>query len=179
MTSEKQLIKRARKYNQQTLAEIYDRYSPGIFRYAVRLLNDSEQAENCVSETFSRFLAALQRGGGPKDHLQAYLYRIAHNWITDQYRRQPSLPLDPEFAIDSDPKVDPQSVSADVIIREQVRNALMELTPDQRRVVVLKFLEGWSNIEVAEAMGKPVGAVKSLQHRGLAALRRFLFETNE
>jgi RNA polymerase sigma-70 factor (ECF subfamily) len=179
MASEKQLIKGARKFNQQTLAEIYDRYSPGIFRYAVRLLNDSEQAENCVSETFSRFLTALQRGGGPKDHLQAYLYRIAQNWITDQYRRQPSLPLDAEFAVDPDPKVDPQSASADAIIREQVRNALMKLTPDQRRVVVLKFLEGWSNIEVAEAMGKPVGAVKSLQHRALAALRRLLLETNE
>ncbi len=69
MASEKQLLKRARKYDQQTLAEIYDRYSPGIFRYAVRLLKDGEQAENCVSETFSRFLSALQRGGGPKDHL--------------------------------------------------------------------------------------------------------------
>lgn len=179
MTSEKQLLKRARKYDQQTLAEIYDRYSPGIFRYAVRLLNDVEQAENCVSETFSRLLQALQRGGGPKDHLQAYLYRIAHNWITDQYRRQPSLPLDAEYAVDPDPKVDPQSAGYDTILQDQVRTALMELTPEQRQVIVLKFLEDWSNAEVAEAMSKPVGAVKSLQHRGLAALRRLLFETSE
>jgi RNA polymerase sigma-70 factor (ECF subfamily) len=179
MASEKQLLKRARKYDQQTLAEIYDRYSPGIFRYAVRLLKDGEQAENCVSETFRRFLSALQRGGGPKDHLQAYLYRIAHNWVTDQYRRQSPLPLDADFAVDPDPKVDPRSASGDIIFQEQVRSALMELTPDQRQVIVLKFLEDWSNVDVAEVMGKSVGAVKSLQHRGLAALRSLLFETSE
>ncbi len=55
----------------------------------------------------------------------------------------------------------------------------MELTPDQRQVIVLKFLEDWSNVDVAEVMGKSVGAVKSLQHRGLAALRSLLFETSE
>ena len=179
MALEKQLLKLARKYDQQALAEIYDRYSPGLFRYAVRLLDDGEQAENCVSETFSRFLSALQRGGGPKDHLQAYLYRIAHNWITDQYRRQPSLPLDADFAVDPDPKVDPRSPSGDIILQDQVRAALRELTPDQRQVIILKFLEGWSNAEVAEAMDKPVGAVKSLQYRALAALRRLLFVTSE
>jgi RNA polymerase sigma-70 factor (ECF subfamily) len=179
MPSEKQLLKRARKYDQQTLAEIYDRYSPGIFRYAVRLLNDHEQAENCVSETFSRFLHALQSGGGPKQHLKAYLFRIAHNWITDQYRRQPPLPLDTDYAVDPDPKVDPQSVAGDIFLQDQVRTALMNLTPDQRQVITLKFLEGWTNAEVAEAMGKPVGAIKSLQHRGLAALRRLLFDGSE
>jgi RNA polymerase sigma-70 factor (ECF subfamily) len=50
------------------------------------------------------------------------------------------------------------------------------LTPDQRQVVILKFLEGWSNAEVAETLNKPVGAVKSLQHRALGALRRILLE---
>jgi len=174
MASEKQLIRRARKYDQQTLAEIYDRYSPEIFRYAARLLNDIEQAENCVSETFSRFLQALQSGGGPKKYLRAYLFRIAHNWITDQYRRRPTFPLDKNDAIDPGAMVDPSSMEGDVILRDQVRTALMELTPDQRQVIALKYLDGWSNAEVAEALGKPVGAIKSLQHRALAALRRSL-----
>ncbi len=48
----------------------------------------------------------------------------------------------------------------------------MRLTPEQREVVVLKFLEGWENAEVAALLGKPVGAVKALQHRALEALRR-------
>jgi RNA polymerase sigma-70 factor (ECF subfamily) len=109
----------------------------------------------------------------------AYLYRIAHNWITDQYRRQISYPLDEDHIIDPDPSIDPQSDTRDVILQDQVRTALMGLTPDQRQVIVLKYLEGWTNAEVAKSMNKPVGAVKSLQHRGLAALRRLLSEVNE
>jgi RNA polymerase sigma-70 factor (ECF subfamily) len=174
MSSEKQLLKRARAFDQQTLAEVYDRYSPGLYRYAIRLLGDGSHAEECVAETFSRFLSALQRGGGPKEHLQAYLYRIAHNWITDNYRSQPSLPLHLENVVETNPHTNPQSVADDVHLKAQVREALLQLTPDQRQVIILKYIEGWSNAEVAKAMRKPVGAVKSLQHRALANLNRLL-----
>jgi len=176
MASEKKLLKRARAFDRRALAEIYDHYSPGLFRYAERLLGDSSQAEECVAETFNRFLSALRRNIGPQEHLQAYLYRIAHNWITDQYRRQPPLPLDLNHAVDIDPSIDPRSADHDVILQDEVRGALRKLTADQRQVIVLKFLEGWSNTDIAETMGKPVGAVKSLQHRGLAALRRLLLK---
>jgi RNA polymerase sigma-70 factor (ECF subfamily) len=174
MSTEKQLLKGARAFEQGSLAEIYDRYSPGLYRYAIRLLGDSNQAEECVAETFSRFLHVIKRGGGPREHLQAYLYRIAHNWVTDQYRSQPALPLDPDYVIEAEPDSDPQSSGSDVFLKDQVRRALMQLTPTQRQVIALKFLEGWSNVEIAKAMKKPVGAVKSLQHRALAALNRLL-----
>jgi RNA polymerase sigma-70 factor (ECF subfamily) len=55
-----------------------------------------------------------------------------------------------------------------------VRQALRRLTPDQQQVIILKFVEGLSNAEVGLILGKPEGAVKSLQHRALAALRRQL-----
>ena len=86
----------------QTLAEIYDQYSPGLYRYAMRLLGDVQLAEDCVAETFSRFLRVLHAGGGPREYLQAYLYRVAHNWITDQYRRTnpPQISLDQAFSLD-------------------------------------------------------------------------------
>lgn len=176
MTSDKEILKRARAFDQQTLAEIYDQYSPKLYRYAIRLLGDDTQAEDCVAETFSRFLKALQRGGGPKEHLQAYLYRIAHNWITDQYRRQSPVPLEQEEAVESNSQLDPQAIVDEIFLQDRVREALKEITPDQRQVVILKFLEGWSNSEVAKSIGKPVGAVKSLQHRALAALRRQLID---
>lgn len=174
MTSEKQLLKLARTFDQDSLAVIYDRYSPKLYRYAVRLLGDETQAEDCVAETFSRFLRALQKGGGPREHLQAYLFRIAHNWVTDQYRRHPPVPLDPDEPIEADSVTDPQTAADETFLQDQVRSAMLELTPEQRQVIVLKYLENWSNAEVAKAMGKPVGAVKSLQHRALAALRRLL-----
>ena len=63
MDSDKDLLSRARRLQRQALAEVYDRFSPGLYRYARRLLGDADLAEECVAETFSRFLRALHRGG--------------------------------------------------------------------------------------------------------------------
>lgn len=176
MKSEAELLAGARQLDQQALAEIYDRYSAGIFRYASRLLSNQAEAEECVGEVFSRFLSALAAGGGPQDHVRAYLYRIAHNWITDEFRRQPppELPLEAELIGQSENN--PSRLVAEELERQQVRAALRLLTPDQRQVVLLKYYEGFSNQEAAEALEKPIGAVKSLQHRALGSLRRMLQE---
>src|SRR5512135_260929 len=93
---DKAILERARRFDAEALEEIFDTFSPGIYRYAYRLLGDEELARECMSETFSRFLGALQRNSGPNAYLQAYIYRIAHNWITDYYRTKtpPSLPLE-------------------------------------------------------------------------------------
>jgi RNA polymerase sigma-70 factor (ECF subfamily) len=127
-----------------------------------------------VAETFSRFLKALRCGQGPRDHLQAYLYRIAHNWITDCYRRQPSPPLELDESLRADELERPERQADAALEQEQVRLALRALTPEQRQVVALRFVEGWNNEEVALALEKPVGAVRALQHRALATLRRLL-----
>lgn len=179
MKNENQLLELAKQYDLNALAEIYDLYSPGLYRYAMRLLNNQDLAEDCVAETFSRFLNALRNHGGPKTYLRAYLYRIAHNWITDLYRREPITQSDDYI----DSQTNPSTTAADVVDenleREKVRTAIKLLTPDQRQVVVLKFLQGWSNAEVAESLKKPVGSVKSLQHRALGSLRRILSEDNK
>jgi RNA polymerase sigma-70 factor (ECF subfamily) len=61
----------------------------------------------------------------------------------------------------------------------RTRAALEQLTPDQREVISLKFFEGWENAEIAASVNKPIGAVKSLQHRGLAALKRILLDEDD
>jgi len=172
------LLHAARQWDMDALAAVYDTYSPLLYRYAMRLLGNPDLAEECVAETFARFLQALRNGGGPKDHLKAYLYRVAHNWITDYYRRQPPPQIDVEDVahILAD---DEASLGAQIIADEEqarTRAALRLLTPDQRQVIVLRFIEGWPLKDVAEAMQKPVGAIKALQHRALAALRRILEE---
>jgi len=179
MLSEQELLLRARRFDQSALGEIYDRYSPGLYRYAVRLLGNADIAEECLAEVFSRFLHALRNGGGPRDHLQAYLYRVAHNWITDQWRRPPPPSESLQVNLPADGPADPSHAVGQKLEQEQVRAALAELTLDQRQVIVLKFFEDLENEEIAAALGKPVGAVKSLQHRALAALRRALTGSEE
>jgi RNA polymerase sigma-70 factor, ECF subfamily len=161
---------------QTELVAIYDRYSPGIYRYAMRLLGDDCLAEDCVSETFSRFLKALHAGQGPKDHLQAYLYRIAHNWITDNYRRQPPAAFELEERMVDGDQAHPEN-SVDLRLeQQQVRSALCCLPADQQQVVILRFLQGWEHDEIAAVMQKPAGTIRVLQHRAIAALQKLLVQ---
>jgi RNA polymerase sigma-70 factor (ECF subfamily) len=165
----------------EELIAIYEENSPGIYRYAVRLLGDVTLAEDCVSETFSRFLGAIQRGGGPKENIRAYLYRVAHNWVTDYYRRQPL----PELQIEDHEPVDPGSNPAaevdEFIKRERVRAAILRLPAEQQQIIQLRFLENWSHEEVAQVLGKTPDATRSMQYRALGSLRGMLMgeERNE
>ena len=173
MIPEQELLQAARSLDSNALAAIYDRYSPRLYRYAMRLLGDASTAEDCVAETFSRFLQALQANKGPRDYLQAYLFRAAHNIIADHYRRQPAIEELDEFQPDEGDTEE----SARLNLRQRhVRAALRELTDDQQQVIALKFLEGWDNDEIARALRKPIGAIKSLQHRALASLKRKLLD---
>jgi RNA polymerase sigma-70 factor (ECF subfamily) len=173
------ILERARRFDAQALEEIFDKYSPGIYRYAYRLLGETDLASECMSETFSRFLSALKQESGPNDYLQAYLYRIAHNWITDFYRRKKPimLSLDHERHENLDETV--HEIVSGNIETQQLRYALSLLTPDQRQVIVLKYLENFDNETIARSMDKPVGAIKALQHRGIEALRRILSRFEE
>ena len=173
MSEERDLLELASKMNTAALAEIYDTYSPGLYRYALRLLGDPDLAENCVAETFSRFLKSLQNQHGPRDHLQAYLYRIAHNWIVDLYRdHEQTFELSDALPCEDQPEEE----AARQIRQKQVRKAIRSLSPDQQKVISLKYLECWENEEIARALHKPLGAVKSIQHRALVSLQKLLAE---
>lgn len=163
----------------QDLIDIYEQHSPGIYRYAVRLLGDSATAEDCVSETFSRFLNVIRRGGGPKDNTRAYLYRVAHNWVTDYYRRQPPPDLPLEIDLHDEPGSNPAMLAADAWERDRVRKAILLLPPEQQQVIQLRFLEDWSHEEVAQVLEKTTEATRSMQYRALNSLRRMLSESDE
>ncbi|MBA4374602.1 MAG: hypothetical protein C0401_00320 [Anaerolinea sp.] len=167
--TENLLIQKAKNFNQATLGEIYDRYSPAIYRYAMRLLGDESLSEDCVAETFFRFLNALKNNKGPKEHLQAYLFRIAHNWITDQYRSQ--VPANVELRDDlcSD-AVDLENQVEQNIRVQFTHKALSTLNKDQREIIILKYLEGYENYEIATIIGKNIGSVKALLHRATVTM---------
>jgi RNA polymerase sigma-70 factor (ECF subfamily) len=173
VTSKSELLPLARELDPQALAQVYDLYSPAIYRYAMRLLGDTCAAEDCVAETFSRFLQALNTGRGPRDYLQAYLFRTAHNLISDHYRRQPPTEELSENLQHAD---NTEEAASHNLRQRRVRAALHELTEEQQQVIALKFLEGWDNDDIARSLHKPIGAVKSMQHRALAKLQQILLD---
>jgi RNA polymerase sigma-70 factor (ECF subfamily) len=168
------LLQQARNFDRTALTAVYDQYHTLLYRYIIRQVNDGETARELTAVVFERFLAALKKGDGPEQQLKAWLYRTAHNLVIDYYRRQvhrDHLPLSESLASSGE---GPAQQTERHLLGEQVFKALPSLTPDQQQVIALKFLEGFSNAEVADLMDKPIGAVKALQHRGLARLQQLL-----
>ena len=169
-----ELLNRARGLDEQALGQVYDAYFERLYRYAYRFVGDVDCAQDIASETLRRLLEALRDRRAP-NHLGAWLYRVAHNLAMDQHRQRPAEGIvSLETDLDQADEADTEADSEQRLAQEKVRQALGQLTPEQQNVVVLKFMEGYSNAEVGALMNKPEGAVKSLQHRALATLKRAL-----
>jgi RNA polymerase sigma-70 factor (ECF subfamily) len=168
------LLRRARTLDESALAAIFDRYFLPLYRYIYHHTGHVETSEDLAAEVFQRLLLHLRQGNGPQRCLKSWLYRVAHNLIVDESRRAlPRLqtPLKENLPA-ARPDIDAQADQA--ILAQSARCALACLTPGQRSIIILKFLEGLDNTEIACIVDLPVGAVKSLQHRALNALRRTL-----
>jgi RNA polymerase sigma-70 factor, ECF subfamily len=175
-TPDNELLPRGRELDGQALAGIYDRYAPAIYRYLYRYLGDAAQAEDLTSEVFMRLVQVLNTPRAPRDHLQGWLFRVAHNLATDWYRREARMVSvnveDVSLSVGSSP----QELAVEHQTRQHLRSALRELTPEQQQVILLRFGEGLRVKEVSRMMGKSEGAIKILQHRGLKRLRKILLQ---
>jgi RNA polymerase sigma-70 factor (ECF subfamily) len=174
VVDERDLLRRARSLEESALGTIFDTYYPLLYRHIYYHVHHQETAQDLTAEVFARMLAQFAEGRGPERHLRAWLYRVAHNLVIDESRRRVHRdhePLD-ERTVSTEEGVESQTEAA--ILWDQARASLMELTPKQRTVIILKFLEGYDNKEISRILEMRVGAVKALQHRGLASMRRYL-----
>ena len=154
---------------------LYDRHVAAIYRYVYYRVRDDAEAEDLTSDVFMRALKAMPRYE-PRQAFLAWLYRIARNAVIDRARkgnRQVSF----EDALEH-PGVD-RIVEPDAEILAHsdsatLRGALAKLTPLQQEVVVLRFLEGYSTLEIARLVGKREGTVRGIQFRAIGALRQLI-----
>jgi len=170
---ESALLNRAREYDQAAIAEIYDRYSLRIYNYIYHRLGNAHLAEDLTANVFLRMLEAIRSSRAWQTSFSGWLYRIAHNLVVDYFRagQQDEVPLE-EWPIPS--REHPADIAERSLTQQRLRSAVGQLTGEQNLVITLKFLEGMSNAEVARVLGKSEGAVKSLQFRALASLRRMI-----
>jgi RNA polymerase sigma-70 factor (ECF subfamily) len=167
------LIKRAQQGDSEAVGELYDRYNERIFRYVWARVHDALTAEDLTGEVFARMVAALAGYRFTGVPFGAWLYRIAHNLVVDHHRKEGGRVLIPLQHVEEHPgsMANPDAVVDQLLKLERVERALVRLDPLQREVVVLRFVVGMPLQEVAQALDKTVAAVKSLQYRGLIALR--------
>ncbi len=176
MPSESALLEQAAEYDPVVLGQIYDEYSEKIYNYIYYRVGDRDLAQDLMAEVFLKALDAIKVYRGWHTSLSGWLYRIAHNLVADHFRAKPmkeALPLDEQLIADEG---NPALVVSQMLTQQRLRAAVNSLTEDQQQVVILKFVEEMSNADVARILGKTEGAVKSLQHRALASLRRYLEE---
>lgn len=168
------LLERARKCNEQAIAEIYDRYAESIYRYLYRILGDANIAEDLTSDVFLKLLQVLGTSRAPRDQLQGWLYRVARNLAMDWFRQQakgPTVVLNEELAQGSDSPVDSLEQRQ---TRQRLGRVLSRLTASQQQVILLRFGEGLKITEVGRLMGKSEGAIKLIQYRAVKRLRKLL-----
>jgi RNA polymerase sigma-70 factor (ECF subfamily) len=174
MPDERSLLRQVSELDESGLGPVYDAYYPLLYRYIYHHVRHVETAEDLTAEVFHRLLESVEKGQGPERHLKAWLYRVAYNLVVDDSRRslhRNHLSLNESLTVEGE-EVPEQAHQS--IVKQQAYAALDQLTEKQREVIILKFIENLDNAHVARILRMSVGSVKSLQHRGLAAMRRHL-----
>lgn len=159
---------------------LYDLYADRLYRYIYARISDPETAADLTTELFVRMIRHVARfrinHRRPAASFSAWLYRIAANLVNDhhrQARRTPETSLTDELRLVG-PDANPHRQVEQRELFRRLGQAIETLSEEQRLVILAKFGEGMSNAEVASWLGKSEGAIKSLQHRALQALSRFL-----
>ena len=164
---ERLLIEAAQK-DPARFAELYENNFERVYAYVVRRVGDRAETEDLTSEVFHHALANLQRFEWRGIPFAAWLYRIAANLISDRWQRSGR-----EVADEAQMELAQVSLAAiEEVERKATLFRLVDTLPaEQRRVVVLRFVEEKSIKEVAREIRKTEGAVKQLQFRAISSLR--------
>jgi RNA polymerase sigma-70 factor (ECF subfamily) len=176
MQDEGQLIQRARQGDLTAISELYNLHVDRIYQYVRYRTGDDQTAEDITAEVFLRAIESLVTYNDRGAPFVAWLYRIAHARVIDYWRsskRRQTAPLDDPLLQDGLVTTD-DAIDIDFLQHRSLWIALRQLTDDQQNVIILKFVQGLGNAEIAQMLGKTEGAIKALQRRALESLARLL-----
>jgi RNA polymerase sigma-70 factor (ECF subfamily) len=162
----------ARAGDEQAFAQLYDDFAPRIHRFLLVRVREPADAEDLLQRVFLNVIESLpsyQERGLP---FGAWLFRIARNAAIDFERgRRPGAPIE-AAASRPDESPGPAELVEREAARRRVHEALAALTPDQRDVVIYRFIGGLTPAEIGRLMGKREGTIRALQFRALRSLER-------
>jgi RNA polymerase sigma-70 factor (ECF subfamily) len=174
---ERSLVERA-KHDPEAFEELYTRYYSRIYAFVYRRVQSRESAEDITSDVFMKALAGLPKFTWQGVSFSAWLYRIANNRITDQFRRggrsgRTSVAVEEiHTLVDERPLPDDRILAT--LRRAEVEEAIGKLSDQDQLVVTLTFYEELSSAEIADIMGISVNLVYVRLHRALKRMKRVL-----
>jgi len=170
------LIRRAKQGDKQAIGELYRLHVDVIYRYIWGRVRDESVTEDLTAQVFLKALEGLPTYEPSGKPFVAWLYSIAYARIVDHWRkheRRVEVPLEETFpARDLRPE---EFLEAEADWATAI-DLLAQLTDDQQDVIIMRFIGEMSLAQVAETLGKTVGATKAIQYRALASLARLLEE---
>ncbi len=171
---EPRLVARAVKRDAAAFGILYETHLDRIFRYIYYRVGSNGEAEDLTEQVFLKAWEAIDRYESRGVPFVAWLYRLAHNLVIDQYRaRRVTVPLE-DVGEAEEPGLDVVDAVEDKLDAEEIRLALRKLSAEHQQLIVLRFVEGLSHAEVAQITGKSEGATRVVQYRALQALARAL-----
>ena len=174
LSAEWELVRRAQSYDEDAVRALYETYHSKIYNYAFLQLGDVQTAEDLASDVMLKMIESIQSYKFRGLPFGAWVFRIARNRLIDMHRRRKRRgEVDLSETLVSG-LASPHVLAERALERGQLQVALRHLTAEQRQVIVLKFIQGFDNRSIGRIMGRSEGAIKSLQHRALGALRRIL-----
>jgi RNA polymerase sigma-70 factor (ECF subfamily) len=179
METDFSLLNAARRMDKDAIVKIFDLYATPLYNYALRLCGDSLKADHIVGDVFAKLIDQFASGKGPTANLRSYLYETAYHIIIDDGRTSRRwVPLEALMTQRADVR-SAMLFSEEKILFDMILQAIQQdLTIDQRHVIVLRFLEGFSLYETAAILHKKVSHVKVIQGRAIAKLRQ-VFQSRE
>lgn len=167
-----QLVELA-KANQDAFGALYERYVGRIYNYVYYRTGNHHDAEDLTAMVFYRAMRHIQGYTERGVPFQAWLYRIAHNLIANWHRdraRRRIIPLE-EFAGPGPDADQPDEQAEGRAEHAALLDVIRQLPEERQQLLILKFIERLPNAEIGIIMGRTEGAIKSLYHRTLIALR--------
>jgi RNA polymerase sigma-70 factor (ECF subfamily) len=171
--SDTELVEMAKIGDKDAFGELYERYLDKIYSYIYYRTGNHHDTEDLTARVFFRAMAHIESYTERGVPFQAWLYRIAHNLVANWHRdrgRRKVIPLD-EFIAASLKSDTPDQQAEDQEERDALRAAIRRLPEERQQLLLLKFVDHLSNAEIGVIMDRTEGAIKSLYHRTLIALR--------
>jgi len=178
--SDEAVVALVARSDHDALAELYDRFGRVAYGLALRVLRDESLAEDAVQEAFLQAWRSADKFMPERAKAGTWLLTLVHRRAVDLVRREERRrgePLEAAGEHAGDGPVDEQAWLR--YQRERVQAALRRLPDQQREALELAYYGGFSQSELAERLGQPVGTIKSRMFSGLARLRELLEEPTE
>ena len=140
--------------------------------YGYLRLRGAAEPDDVVGEVFLDLARNIESFSGDEAAFRSWVFLIAHHRLQDERRARARRPAEPLDMVDLTAEEDVERIALGQVSSDRVRELLFELTPDQREVVMLRVVAELSIEQTARILGKRPNAVKALQHRAVARLRR-------